>query len=205
MLYPRRRVRSWIGSDPGSDVTGAALLACNRRRALGDEGLQVQAKRCGIEAGGGLGLGVGEAAALAQQGHEAGGGVAKFLGAPSPSSARRIRAGLVPGVPRGGLCISLIVNNRGVRLHAGCSTKRSSRTAVHRGAGEFGDQGIEEVGGGGSGGDKLGFQLVHQGHQVIHFGHDAALFGQGWECHFETAQNIEMKMLHADTPDVPNG
>ena len=84
MLYPRRRVRSWIGSDPGSDVTGAALLACNRRRALGDEGLQVQAKRCGIEAGGGLGLGVGEAAALAQQ---VPGGAEPQLGSSHPSRA----------------------------------------------------------------------------------------------------------------------
>ena len=49
------------------------------------------------------------------------------------------------------------------------------------GGGEFGDEGLEEVLGGGAGGGELRFQLVHQGHQLIHFGHDPALFGEGWE------------------------
>ena len=47
--------------------------------------------------------------------------------------------------------------------------------------GEFGDEGREEVGGGGAGGGELRFQRVHQGHQLIHFGHDPALFGEGWD------------------------
>ena len=44
--------------------------------------------------------------------------------------------------------------------------------------GEFGDEGFEEVRGGGAGGGELRFQLVHQGHQLIHFGHDPELFGE---------------------------
>ncbi|MDB6151086.1 MAG: hypothetical protein JWQ44_2534 [Chthoniobacter sp.] len=47
--------------------------------------------------------------------------------------------------------------------------------------GEFGDEGGEEVRGGGAGGGELRFQRVHQGHQLPHFGHDPALFGEGWD------------------------
>ena len=46
--------------------------------------------------------------------------------------------------------------------------------------GEFGDEGGEEVRGGGAGGGELRFQRVHQGHQLLHFGHDSAWFGQWW-------------------------
>lgn len=46
------------------------------------------------------------------------------------------------------------------------------------GGGEFGDEGGEEVRGGGAGGGELRLQLVHQGHQLIHFGHDPGLFGE---------------------------
>jgi hypothetical protein len=48
-------------------------------------------------------------------------------------------------------------------------------------AGEFGDEGGEEVRGGRAGGGELRFQRVDQGHQLLHFGHDALLFGEGWE------------------------
>jgi hypothetical protein len=47
------------------------------------------------------------------------------------------------------------------------------------GGGEFGDEGGEEVRGGGAGSGELRFQRVHQGHQLLHFGHDPALFGEG--------------------------
>ena len=46
---------------------------------------------------------------------------------------------------------------------------------------EFGDEGGEEVRGGGAGCGELRFQRVHQGHQLLHFGHEPALFGEGWE------------------------
>jgi hypothetical protein len=52
---------------------------------------------------------------------------------------------------------------------------------VVRAGGQFGDEGFEEVRGGGAGSGELRFQLVHQGHQLIHFGHDPALFGEGWD------------------------
>lgn len=44
---------------------------------------------------------------------------------------------------------------------------------------EFGDEGREEVGGGGAGGGNLRFQGVHQGHHLLHFGKDPALLGEG--------------------------
>ena len=43
-------------------------------------------------------------------------------------------------------------------------------------SGEFGDEGGEEIRGGGAGGGELGLQLVNQGHQLIYFGDDTALF-----------------------------
>lgn len=46
---------------------------------------------------------------------------------------------------------------------------------------EFGDEGGEEVRGGGAGGGELLLQRVHQGHQLLHFGHDPALFGEGFQ------------------------
>ena len=46
---------------------------------------------------------------------------------------------------------------------------------------EFGDEGGEEVRGGGAGGGELRFQLVHQGHQLIHFGHGQ--YPKAYCCH----------------------
>jgi hypothetical protein len=57
--------------------------------------------------------------------------------------------------------------------------------------GEFGDEGGEEVRGGGPGGGDLRFQLVHQGHQLIQFGHDPALFGEGWDGRYESANRFD--------------
>ena len=42
----------------------------------------------------------------------------------------------------------------------------------------------------------MGFQFVDQGEQFVHLGDDAALFSEGWECHFEPTQNIQMEMLN---------
>jgi len=44
---------------------------------------------------------------------------------------------------------------------------------------EFGDEGFEEVRGGGAGGGELRFQLVYQGHQLIHFGPFVVALGAG--------------------------
>jgi len=52
---------------------------------------------------------------------------------------------------------------------------------------DFGDEGGEEVRGGGAGGGELRFQRVHQGHQLLHFGHDPALFAEGWEWNFRSS------------------
>lgn len=51
-----------------------------------------------------------------------------------------------------------------------------------RSGGEFGDDGVEEVGGGLVGGGLLGFERIDQSHQFFDFGHDAFLFGEGWNC-----------------------
>jgi hypothetical protein len=53
------------------------------------------------------------------------------------------------------------------------------------GSGEFGDEGGEEVRGGGAGGGELRFQRVHQGHQLLDFAHDPALFGEGFHAVFQ--------------------
>ena len=86
--------------------------------------------------------------------------------------------------------------------HGGWSSRRFGRSpaaagggdggdgdfAVVGGAGEFGDEGGEEVRGGGAGCGELRLQRVHQGHQLLHFGHDPALFGEGWEWERQAAQ-----------------
>ena len=53
--------------------------------------------------------------------------------------------------------------------------------------GEFVDEGVEEVGGGGAGGGDLFFQFVYQSHQLIDFGDDTLLLGEGWEGHWRRA------------------
>ncbi len=52
---------------------------------------------------------------------------------------------------------------------------------VRSGVSEFGDEGGEEVRGGGAGGGERRLQRVHQDHQLPHFRHDPALFGEGWK------------------------
>ena len=64
---------------------------------------------------------------------------------------------------------------------SGLSSSRVSSICFFILSDEFGDEGGEEVRGGGAGGGELRFQRVHQGHQLLHFGHDPALFGEGWE------------------------
>lgn len=47
--------------------------------------------------------------------------------------------------------------------------------------GELGDEGVEEVRGGGAGGGELSFQRVHQGHQLVHLRHNPLLLGKRGE------------------------
>lgn len=61
---------------------------------------------------------------------------------------------------------------------------------------EFGDEGGEEVGGGGAGGSKLRFQRVDQGHQLLHFRHDPALFGEGWDSYRHLREDALIQVLH---------
>ena len=62
------------------------------------------------------------------------------------------------------------------------------------GAGEFGNEGGEEVCGGGAGGGQLRFQRVHQGHQLFHLRHNPLLLGEGgkgkWEALNLTGGNV---------------
>jgi len=67
------------------------------------------------------------------------------------------------------------------------------------GGGEFGDEGGEEVRGGGAGGGELRFQGVHQGHQLLHFGHDPSLFGEGWQGNRDKHRSSQSQILVADT------
>ena len=67
------------------------------------------------------------------------------------------------------------------------------------GGGEFGDEGGEEVRGGGAGGGELRFQRVHQGHKLLHFSHDPALFGEGWDGNRDKHHSSQSQILVADT------
>ena len=51
--------------------------------------------------------------------------------------------------------------------------------AIVGAAGEFRDEGGEEVCGGGAGGGQLRFQRIHQFHQLIHLRHNPLLLGEG--------------------------
>ena len=64
---------------------------------------------------------------------------------------------------------------------------------------EFGDEGGEEVRGGGAGGGELRFQRVHQGHQLLHFGHDPVLFFKGWQGNRDKHHSSQSQILVADT------
>ena len=66
-------------------------------------------------------------------------------------------------------------------------------------SGEFGDDGFEEIRGGGARGGELRFQFVDQGHQLIHFGHDTALFGEGREWYQEVPNQRKVKIPLRDT------
>jgi len=68
------------------------------------------------------------------------------------------------------------------------------------GCGEFGDEGLEEVLGGGAGGGELRFQLVHQGHQLLHFGHDPALFGEGGAANWSNFSKKVSRVMRMGRP-----
>ena len=68
----------------------------------------------------------------------------------------------------------ILGTGKGLRALYGYTARHRSRFSS-----EFGDEGFEEVRGGGARGGELRFQFGNQGHQLAHFGHDPALFCEG--------------------------